>query len=408
MRSSTDDTSLRKGTASPILDAGQMVIAGMRLTAGWGRPEQGELFERAAYDFDSAAGTLATARPNEDWEGAAAQSYAYAHHRQAARVDAIALLDRHASRVLSRQAQQVEVRRDNLDEQSDFLADVSRTTWALASVPGFGPAAKTTVELAAVATAVHHSGQELALLSRESSHNAGELIRLASHYTALAVPEGPPALDGDPLPDEEPADEVPKESEDSRSDSASDDVVGPGVVAPVPAAGRSTRADTDNSLMSAPVLSPPPVPAAVPVGSTASGGPPAAPATDPMSGMASAFGALGGLIGAMVAPLTATVAGAAGAVGQSLSTLTAGGTEIPDADEGIRDHDAVGDADRHPNGESGSGEDADTRAPRASDAFGGASPAPEETEAEVAIPPARPADTVPSVPAPPAATRPPQ
>lgn len=396
---------------SPILEAGQVVIAGMRVTTGWGQPEHGEMFDKAAARFDSAGRTLATAHPQADWEGVAAQAYATANHQQIGRADAIAVLDRAVHQVVDRQARQVAARRNNLDEQSDFLADLSYTTWALALIPGVGKAAKTGVELAAVATAVSHSGQELFRLSNEVADNTTELLQLASRYTMLTVPESPPALDVDPLPRGEPADEV-LEDEDARSpqvpgeDTQSD--VAPSDVAPPPVPGGTSRDNGNGAALDAAI---PPVPAA------ATGGPPAptvrggaAPATpaDPMSGLTSAFGTVGGLIGAIVAPLTATVAGAVGAAGQSLQALMADGPESLAAEKSNADDgpgiERAAISDGTPDGD----DDPAAEPPGVSASAQGLSPSSAETT--VGSPPASPLDTVDrSAPtAPPAATRPPQ
>ncbi|MGE2737405.1 EspA/EspE family type VII secretion system effector [Mycolicibacterium vaccae] len=387
---------------SPILEAGQTVLAGMRSTTGWGDPDQGEVFVDAAVRFDSAGRTLTTAHPGDDWAGAGAHAYAAANHRQTGRTDAIGALDRRVHQVVSRQAHQVTVRRENIDEQSDFLADLSHVTRALGTIPGVGRAVQATVEVAAVTAAVQLSEQDLRLLSHEVSANAVELNQLAASYDALAVPESPPTFDGDPVP----GSDRPDEQDSGAADDETPPETGLTPTAPVVAAGPiPTVAPEPSSPL-------PPAPALTTPYSPGSAQPPAAAGaapSDPAAGLTSAFGAVGGMIGAVVAPLSAVLTGAVGAAVQSASGLSGG--DMADADK-ERLLDEVGDESRTESKELAAGTDAagDDGTGRAgpvvpAPADDGTVPAADGPRAPVT------ADTgAPDVPAatPPAPTRPPQ
>jgi len=357
---------------SEILGAGQLLIAGMRLTTGQGDPERGEPFGQGSARFGGAGETMGAAIPGDDWHGGGAEAYTVANRRQADRTASLAALDRGVQTVIAREAHQVAYHRGNLDDQANYLGGLSRLTRSISLIPGVGNATKTAVELAAVNAAIGVGSVELHQLSREVDENAAQLHALADEYSALAdAPSTPPDLGAEP-PHRTPDDDAPEPDPAGQPD--------PGQPAP------AAEAATDQPVT-------PGAPAA-----------PAAMPTEAMSGMASAFGAVGGMIGSVVAPLAAVLTGVAGAAGQSLSTLTSAGDltagtetgETPDDHEA--DRTARGDGDDDPAGAQ------DTAAVGADAAV----PAATGAESEVADPP--PADKLdPQRPsAPPAATRPPQ
>ena len=188
-----------KGAAgSPILDAGQAVIAGMRLTTGSGDPERGEPFGLGAARFSRAGGTVASAYPMETWQGSGAQAYARANLRQVGRAESIATLDRRVQTVIAREAYQVAYHRDKLDEQSGYLGDLSYLTWSIAIIPGVGKAMKAAFELAAVNAALSICVAELYQLSQETGENAIQLRELAGEYSALIRKTAVPDFDDPP------------------------------------------------------------------------------------------------------------------------------------------------------------------------------------------------------------------
>ncbi|MGE2728183.1 EspA/EspE family type VII secretion system effector [Mycolicibacterium vaccae] len=405
---SSSDGGHRRAWGSPILEAGQTVLAGMRSTTGWGDPDQGEVFVDAAVRFDSAGRTLTAAHPGDDWAGAGAYAYAAANHRQTGRADAIGALDRRVHQVVSRQAHQVTVRRESIDEQSDFLADLSHVTRALGTIPGVGRAVQATVEVAAVTAAVQQSEQDLRLLSHEVSTNAVELNDLAASYDALAVPESPPVFDEDPVP----GGDRPDEQDSGAADDEKSPETGPAPTAPVVAGPIPTVVPEP----SAPL---PPVPAPTDPYSPGSAHPPAAagaasddPAAGLTSGLTSAFGAVGGMIGAVVAPLSAVLTGAVGTAVQSVSGLSGGdmadGDDKADTDKATLP-DGINDESGSKSEELAAGADA-----TGDDGTGPAEPAPvEDGTAPAADGPRAPVPAgtgAPDLPAatPPAPTRPPQ
>ncbi|MGB0971260.1 MAG: EspA/EspE family type VII secretion system effector, partial [Mycobacterium sp.] len=196
---------------SPILKAGQLLIGGMRLTAGWGDPERGEAFGQGSARFTHAGETVASSYPSEEWQGSGSQAYATANRRQADYTKSMATLDRNVESLIEREAYQVAHHRDKLDDQSDFLGDLSYVTWAMALIPGVGKAMKAIVELSAVSAALSGCIYELYQLSQEASENGEELRELVDEYSALGrkaappdlgdAPGPPPASDGPAMPD---------------------------------------------------------------------------------------------------------------------------------------------------------------------------------------------------------------
>ncbi len=253
-----------------LLDAGQLLIAGMRRTTGSGDPEQGEVFGQAALQFGGAEQTVSAAVPGADWEGGAARAYAERNRRQADRAASMAVLDRGVQTVIAREAQQVRHHRENLDSQADHLATLRRTTESIALIPGVGEALKAAVELTAVNAALSTGTTELHQLAREVDENASALQQIADEYAVLAEQ---PTTAGDVSPPTQP------------------------------------RGPAD----------PPPADAAPPV-------------TDALAASGSALGVVGAAIGAVVAPVAAALSGVAGAAGQTLGMLSsAGATAAPEA-----------------------------------------------------------------------------
>ena len=181
-----DSKRLKEAAGSEILDGGQKVIEGMRLTTGAGEPENGDRFGQGWSWFNDAGETLTSAFPNDSWAGEGADAYIGQNRTQAGRTNAVALLDRGVQTVIAREAYQVAYHRDKLDDQSNFLADLSYVTMALGLVPGYGKAMKSTVEAAAVQAALSICSLELYELSREANQNAAELHQAVGLYAGAA------------------------------------------------------------------------------------------------------------------------------------------------------------------------------------------------------------------------------
>lgn len=356
----------RAPLGSSVLNAGRLLIAGMRGTTGSGTPEHGESFRDGAVRFSGAAETVNAADPAGEWQGAGAEAYAAANRRQSDQAMSMAVLDRDVQTVIAREADQVAYHRARLDDQSDYLGGLSHATSSIARIPGVGEAMKSAFELSAVKTALSVSSAELDQLSLEVVDNASQLQQLAGEYSALterkAAPVEPVDVPGPPVSDE-------------------------------PAASESVDRAAEQSL---PVADPPPADRPAPPAPTS------AMPTDAMSGMSSAFGLVGGMIGSMVAPMAAVMTGVAGAAGQSLSALTSAGG----ADTGGSVGDEV--VERMPaEDRTDDGPDRDVDA---ADSDVGAGGAASTGVAESPGSPPPPRDDVESgpPPAPPAPTRPPQ
>lgn len=287
-------------SGSEILDAGQLLIAGMRLTTGWGRPDPGEAFGRGASGFTDAGNTVDSAYPRDDWAGTGSRTYASANSRQSGSAASLAVLDRDVQTVVAREAFQVDYHRGKLDDQSDHLSKLGYATGSLALIPGVGKALKAAVEMTAVNTALLISSTELASLASETGENAAELRRLAEEYSALTRKTAPPVLD----------EQLSSSDEEERRRVAEPAPDQPSVGGASPA-----RAPSEPPVMH---CSPAPAAEAATAGQAA----PSPAAADPMAAMSSVFGAVGGAIGSAVAPIAAALTGVVSSAGQALSAAT--------------------------------------------------------------------------------------
>ena len=317
-------------SGSEILDAGQLLIAGMRLTTGWGRPDPGEAFGRGASGFTDAGQTVDSAYPRDDWAGTGSRTYASANRRQSGSAASLAVLDRDVQTVVAREAFQVDYHRGKLDDQSDHLSRLGYATWSLALIPGVGKALKAAVEMTAVNTALLVGTTELANLASETGENAAELRRLAEGYAALTRKTAPPPLPDEPTP---PSDDVERRRVDEPTPGQ------PSAPEPGPSVGGASPAPAP-SAPPAMHCSPTPGTEAAAAGQAA----PSPAAADPMAAMSSVFGAVGGAIGSAVAPIAAALTGVVSAAGQALSATTsaqaAESTDVaPDVERATTDED---------------------------------------------------------------------
>jgi EspA/EspE family len=260
---------------SPILDGGQVVIAGMKLTMGIGEPENGERFGRGGARCHDAGTTLRSAQPSASWSGEGADSYAVQNVQQTARTKAIAAVDHEVHRVIAEEAFQVGFHRDHLDDWSNFLTDFGLVTFAMGLIPGVGQELKAAAELQAVLAAVISSSTELYQMSSEAEANAAKLQQLTARYQNVAQTANlsPTGVDpGPPPPPPPPHPSAPPEQ--SPTDGPRDQQPGNGPATyPTPTASSPAPMPAPSGL----VRSAPSMPAAG--GSSSGGG-----AGSPMSG----------------------------------------------------------------------------------------------------------------------------
>jgi EspA/EspE family len=287
---------------SPILAGGQAVIARMRRTTGTGEPDVGEQFGQGSRRFRDASDELATADPTDDWTGGGADAYGAANRDQRGRTATVTDLDRDVQTVIAREAAQLDFHRSKLDDQSNWLADVGRTTFEMGLIPGGGPAMKAAVETQAVITAVGSSSTELATLSDEVGVNAAAVQELVGQYEQVSgsMDDSAPITAPAPPPggsDHHPTDRPP--GEDQPSEHSSDDA---------PLGGGSAGGGGDVGTPSADAPAPPAPPtvpyATVPALSQApmTGSAPAVPGA--MAGLPPAMGAVPAGAGAGVTTAT--------------------------------------------------------------------------------------------------------
>lgn len=309
-----------KGAAgSPILNAGQLVIAGMRLTTGSNDPDRGELFGKGSAGFVGAGATLGSAYPLDDWQGSGARAYATANRQQSGRTASMAALDRDVQTVIAREAYQVAYHRGKLDDQSSHLGDLSYLTWPIALIPGVGKAMKTAFELAAVSAALRVCSLELCRLAEETAENAEQLRGISGGYPELNGESDVPDLNDAPtLPppstgssgSAEPGRHVPENYSTTVLSTS---------LPPSTRQGASVTHATETVPPTNQIAEPAAGEASIPAESTHS----PESAAEMVSAIAPAFGAMGAVVGSVIAPLAAVLTGTVAAASQSLSTMNA-------------------------------------------------------------------------------------
>ena len=167
------------------LDFGQLLIAGMKRTTGEGEPDIGAQFGQGQKDFVKAGETLRAAGPDDRWDGAGSRAYADQNTRQQMRTETMADADRAVQSVLAREAVQIKLRRDTLDDQSDFLAKTSYATFPLQFIPRYGEAAKLAIEGGALQAALQRRLRAVPAEFRVSD-NATELSQAVGRYAGVA------------------------------------------------------------------------------------------------------------------------------------------------------------------------------------------------------------------------------
>src|SRR5882757_7298513 len=173
---------LLRAANAPILTGGQLVIAGMKLTTGFGEPEDGARFGQGGARLHGAAATLMSAQATESWSGAGATAYSVTDVKQMTRARAMAAADHEVHGVLATEAFQIDFHRDRLDGLYNWLADVGLLTSALGLVSGVGKGLKAAADAQAVLVAVGRSSLELDQLSSEVEENAAALQQLVGRY----------------------------------------------------------------------------------------------------------------------------------------------------------------------------------------------------------------------------------
>ena len=222
---------LLRAANAPILTGGQLVIAGMKLTTGFGEPEDGARFGQGGARLHGAAATLMSAQATESWSGAGATAYSVTDVKQMTRARAMAAVDHEVHGVLATEAFQIDFHRDRLDGVYNWLADVGLLTSALGLVPGVGQGLKAAADAQAVLVAVGRSSLELDQLSSEVEANAAALQQLVRRYEEVeqtadlsqtvqdqdppAPPPPPPPPPPEPSPEDESKDQ-PAEGEPRR------------------------------------------------------------------------------------------------------------------------------------------------------------------------------------------------
>lgn len=325
---------------SDLLDFGQLIIAGMKMTTGDGEPDIGAQFDQGQKDIVKAGETLRAAGLDDKWDGAGSRAYADQNTRQQIRAETMADADRAVQSVLAREALQIKLRRDTLDDQSDLLAKTSYATFPMQFIPRYGEAAKLAIEGGALQGALQVCAYALYQLNSEVSDNAAELSQAVGRYAGVA--DGVDAPGGGFNPPETPGGGGPPNTEPT---GPTDEGAGGGTTSPP--AGGSGPADgggggavmrgalpQNTSIGGLPPPVDPPRPG-LPMGPTATT--PGSSPSAPIAGMPAPGGAAGALA-SVAGSLAGFVTGVAIAAGQAAAAghdARADGAQDEDVDEAV-------------------------------------------------------------------------
>ncbi|MHC9292552.1 EspA/EspE family type VII secretion system effector [Mycobacterium sp. LTG2003] len=306
---------LVKAAKSPILAAGQHVIDGMKLTTGLGDPENGGRFGQGAERLGDAGQKLTAAFPSADWDSSGSDTYTGRNNEQVSRTQTMIGADQLVAAVLSREAQQIAITRDNLDSQSDWLGDMSLITMATGCIPYVGKAAQIAAEVAMVSKAVGESTNQLMSMQDNASANAAEVRSAVSQYEAIADAAKPTGGDGE----FEPTEDETRPEADTEVEAAE--------WSGVPRAGSPTGGGGGTSAgggggpapQQASMRATPSMPAGMPAGA---GAVPAPGATG--GDVAGLFGAV---LGSVMGPLGGLLGGVMQAAGQAAQVATQAATQ---------------------------------------------------------------------------------
>lgn len=125
--------------ATPIIQAGLLVMMGMSNTCGFGEPDKGGRFEQGADGFQHLAEAMTSTVPPDTWEGESSDTYGTRNDEQLRRATRMAEADRSVEEALEDQARQIDVTRKMLDRCQTVLGLAIPAAIALNAVPGWRP-----------------------------------------------------------------------------------------------------------------------------------------------------------------------------------------------------------------------------------------------------------------------------
>jgi len=167
-----------------VLEVALLFVESMNVLNGFGQEEDGSKFVTAGAFFGTADEALKYAKPDDHWQGSAAEAYAAENDKQAARVKSLEELDGKIQEILERQAAMVEDTRNFLGIWKGVIT-VSIFI-ALALYAYAGPQASMGFQiLVAFASIAAVAAKEL-LTAMASVSIGQEVDTLATQYQAVA------------------------------------------------------------------------------------------------------------------------------------------------------------------------------------------------------------------------------
>ena len=306
-----------RAARSPILAAGQQTIESMKAGTGTGEPEDGQCFRVGGDALNSAGRVLASAFPDDNWDGGGAAAYADCNTDQVGRVQTMVGLDHVVAGVLAAEAGQIAAARTNLDSHSDWLGSMSLLTTGAGLIPGYGTAALMGTELAMVTKAVSQSLDDLDRLRGQVTANAATLQDVATQYATVAGGTGVCGTEFD-MPTGEADESDEDQAGTSACDTASDDE---GAVV-ISAGSTPSSGTTPSTSASTPSTSTSHTPTSSTSSSPTSSSPSGTGATELQDALTQAAGAAGTAFGSLMSPL-----GVLGGVMQAVAQAVQGATQ---------------------------------------------------------------------------------
>jgi Excreted virulence factor EspC, type VII ESX diderm/EspA/EspE family len=184
-------TKFAAAAATPVINAGLLVLMGMNNSAGFGTPDQGQDFGTGAKAFGRIGETLSTTGAPTSWTGDGSAAYTNQNGLQEGRAQAMQRLDQSVGEVLAREADQVERTRKTIDASATALTFAIPMAIYLNTVPYVGPAMSLEYQLSAVMLTVPMAEARFLQMTAQSTENASKIGRAGAGYDRIGSEPDP-------------------------------------------------------------------------------------------------------------------------------------------------------------------------------------------------------------------------
>ena len=186
-----DATTFAEAAATPVINAGLMVLMGMGNLSGLGTPDRGQDFGSGADAFARIGETLAATEAPASWTGDGSAAYAGQNGIQQDRARAMRELDRSVGEVLAQEAEQVADTRQTIDHCATALTFAIPMAVYLNTIPYVGPATSLEYQLIAVSATLPLAQARFLQMTVESAQNATLVRRAGAGYDRIGSEPDP-------------------------------------------------------------------------------------------------------------------------------------------------------------------------------------------------------------------------